>query len=507
MKKGRTPTPMLIKTQLRLVALLPAVFALAIASVMWVATLKVDQARHDAEMAEKALRLNFELNILTQEYLLFGGIPVESQFRINHQSMGEVLARLKSDEPEEHALVEALLHGHQELGSIFNRLLESKTAEREQIVAALQTKTQEIRAKTRQFADIQRQQVMKFQRRAIAIITVALAALAGLSMTLLTLMGRRLMLGIDQLEDGVRRVAAGDLEHQIQLATADELGALANSFNAFTDKLKDEMTRRRQAEREIHQLNAELEERVQRRTAEFEAANKELEAFAYSVSHDLRAPLRAVDGFSRKVIMGYGDKLDDEGRRLLQVVRDNAQSMGKLIDDLLAFSRMGRREMASQPLDMDAMVRSVADELRAAEPQRAIEFAFSPLPRASGDAAMLRQVWVNLLANAVKFSRLRQVAHIEVGGQTEGGEVIYWVKDDGAGFDMQYADKLFGVFQRLHRQDEFEGTGVGLAIAQRILHRHNGRIWGEGKPDAGATFRFALPSPMPDDHLSGGHAS
>jgi two-component system sensor kinase len=129
------------------------------------------------------------------------------------------------------------------------------------------------------------------------------------------------------------------------------------------------------------------------------------------------------------------------------------------------------------------------------------------LPRASGDAAMLRQVWVNLLANAIKFSRQRQVAHIEVGGQTEGGEVIYWVKDDGAGFDMQYADKLFGVFQRLHRQDEFEGTGVGLAIAQRILHRHNGRIWGEGRPDAGATFRFALPSPMPDEHLSGGHAS
>ena len=394
---------MLIKTQLRLVALLPAVFALAIAGVMWVATLKVDQARHDAEIAEKALRLNFELNILTQEYLLYGGTPVESQFRINHQSMGEVLARLKSDEPEEHALVEALLHGHQELGSIFNRLLESKTAAREQIVAALQTKTQDIRAKTRQFADIQRQQVMKYQRRAIAIITVALAALAGLSMTLLALMGRRLMLGIDQLEDGVRRVAAGDLEHQIQLATADELGALANSFNAFTDKLKDEMTRRQQAEREIHQLNAELEQRVSGAPPKLEAANKELEAFAYSVSHDLRAPLRAIDGFSRKVVLGYGDKLDDEGRRQLQVVRDNAQRMGQLIDDLLAFSRMGRREMALQPLDMDAMVKSVADELRAAEPQRAIEFAFSPLPRALGDAAMLRQVWVNLLGNAVKF--------------------------------------------------------------------------------------------------------
>ncbi len=202
----------------------------------------------------------------------------------------------------------------------------------------------------------------------------------------------------------------------------------------------------------------------------------------------------------------YGERLDDEGRRLLQVVRDNAQRMGQLIDNLLAFSRMGRREIALQPLDMDAMVNGVADELRAAEPQRSIEFTFSPLPRARGDAAMMRQVWVNLLGNAVKFTRRRQTAHIEVGGLVEGGEVHYWVKDDGAGFDMQYADKLFGVFQRLHRQDEFEGVGVGLAIVQRILHRQNGRIWGEGKPDAGATLHFALPLPLTDDLPLGGQA-
>ena len=249
-----------------------------------------------------------------------------------------------------------------------------------------------------------------------------------------------------------------------------------------------------------------LDQELQEKNAELEAANKELDAFAYSVSHDLRANLRAIDGFSRKVVVNYTDKLDDEGRRQLQVVRDNAQRMGKLIDDLLGFSRMGRREMALQPIDLDAMVRGVIDDLRAAEPQRAIEFTLSPLPRAWGDAAMLRQVWVNLLSNAVKFSRKREVAHIEVGGRTEGDEVLYWVKDDGAGFDMRYADKLFGVFQRLHSSDEFEGNGVGLAISQRILHRHNGRIWGEGKPDAGATFSFALPLPATDD-ISGEQTS
>jgi PAS domain S-box-containing protein len=250
-----------------------------------------------------------------------------------------------------------------------------------------------------------------------------------------------------------------------------------------------------------------LDQVLNEKNAELEAANKELEDFAYSVSHDLRAPLRAIDGFSRKVVDGYGERLDDEGRRLLQVVRDNAQRMGQLIDDLLAFSRMGRREITLQPLDMDAMVNGVVDELRAAEPERSIEFTFSPLPRAVGDAAMMRQVWVNLLGNAVKFTCRRRTAHIEVGGSEEGGELLYWVKDNGAGFDMQYADKLFVVFQRLHRQDEFEGTGVGLAISQRILHRHNGRIWGEGKPDAGATIWFALPLPAPNGHLSGGEAS
>jgi len=259
-----------------------------------------------------------------------------------------------------------------------------------------------------------------------------------------------------------------------------------------------DITESKKIEAALLRVRADLESQVHLRTAELQSSNQELEAFAYSVSHDLRAPLRAIDGFSRKVVANFSDKLGAEGCRQLQVVRDNAQKMGALIDDLLAFSGIGRRDIAPQLLDMDKMVQGVVDELRALDPQRTIAFTIAPLPNSRGDAAMLRQVWVNLLTNAIKFTRLCPLAQIDISGRIEGGEAVYVVKDNGAGFDMRYAEKLFGVFQRLHRQDEFEGTGVGLAIAQRILHRHNGRIWGDGKPDAGAAFSFALPLPSPE---------
>ncbi len=238
-----------------------------------------------------------------------------------------------------------------------------------------------------------------------------------------------------------------------------------------------------------------LERRVAERTEALEASNRELEAFAYSVSHDLRAPLRAIDGFSAILEEDHGAQLDNDARDVLASIRRNARHMGHLIDHLLRLSRLGHR--AIQPIaevDMRALVDGVVVAIRNASPELALDVRIGELPLAMGNAELLRQVWTNLLDNAVKYSRRKPVAIIEVNGDRASGEVRYTVTDHGAGFDPTYAKKLFGVFQRLHTDAEFEGTGVGLALVQRIVARHGGRVWAEGRVGEGATFGFALPA-------------
>jgi light-regulated signal transduction histidine kinase (bacteriophytochrome) len=239
---------------------------------------------------------------------------------------------------------------------------------------------------------------------------------------------------------------------------------------------------------------AELEQRVADRTTELEAANQELVAFSYSVSHDLRAPLRAVDGFAGILREDYSAHLDQEGHRVLDTICSEARRMGQLIDDLLAFSRTNRQALRPSVIDLGQLAQAVFDECRNQARGRKLRFTLHPLPLARGDPPMLRQVLANLIGNAVKFTCSRETAEIEFGGRVENGQNLYYLKDNGVGFEMKYVHKLFGVFQRLHTETEFEGTGVGLAIVQRVIHRHGGRVWGEGKPNEGATFYFALPS-------------
>ena len=287
---------------------------------------------------------------------------------------------------------------------------------------------------------------------------------------------------------------AGLYDTEFGLALFATLNVIVFMFLVRSTSLSLHRTdnKRREAEEDLRRLNLELEQRVEERTAQLESANKELESFSYSVSHDLRAPLRSMDGFSQILAQDYAGALDDQGRDHLKRVRAASQRMGQLIDDLLRLSRIARSEMTYAEADLSAMAQEIAGELRRAEPERNVEFDIAPGIRVRGDRSLLHVALENLLGNAWKFTSRRDPARIEFGAVNHDGATAYFVRDSGVGFDMAYADKLFGAFQRLHSHSEYPGTGIGLATVQRVIHRHGGRVWAEGVVDKGAIFYFTL---------------
>jgi len=330
---------------------------------------------------------------------------------------------------------------------------------------------------------------------------------------------------------GDRNVPTAVQENEELTEVREKLKALAEGLEHWVEErtraLSAEVAERRRAEVEIQRLNAELERRVAERTleleatnrlkdkllelreydqkeierlnqhlvrraTELEASNRELEAFAYSASHDLRAPLRCLEGFAGLLLRRVGTDLDETAARYLHAIADSAAKMNRLIEDLLAFSRTSRAEVRSQRVELPPLIREVQQELAPATQNRRIVWTIGVLPAVEADPGLMRVMLTNLLSNAIKFTASRTEACIEVGANTANGDALIFVRDNGVGFDPQYSDKLFGVFQRLHREEEFEGTGIGLATVRRIVHRHGGRIWAEGKVGCGATFYFTL---------------
>jgi signal transduction histidine kinase len=305
------------------------------------------------------------------------------------------------------------------------------------------------------------------------------------------------------LQSAAVRLSEGDLSARAVFGPRhDELGVLRDRFNEMAESLQTHVDELQRTRGELHDLNVDLEERVKRRTADLEAANKELETFSYSVSHDLRSPLRAIDGFSLALLEDHSSDLDEQGRKDLARVRANANRMGELIDGLLRLSRLSRKELHVADVDLSAIADDVAESMREIDPDRAVTFEIGSGVRGAGDPELLRIVLDNLIGNAWKFTSRHDTAHIEFGSTTLDGERAYFVRDDGAGFDMAYVHKLFGAFQRVHGESEFPGTGIGLATAARIVRRHGGRIWAEGEPDNGATFWFTLSPPSPGAELT-----
>lgn len=322
------------------------------------------------------------------------------------------------------------------------------------------------------------QTMLETATRFLSWVIVAGSILIALGIFITWLMSYNIIRPLNQLTTAATAIASGDYSSQVKVNRLDELGKLAFAFNQMAEQIK--LTQQH------------LENKVRERTIQLEASNKELEAFSYSISHDLRSPLRGITGFTSLLEEKYGNQLNDDAKRLLGVITNNTLKMGNLIDDLLAFFRMSRQEIVKSSIATNQLVDEVIADLDIKDNH--ITWLIQPLPESYSDVTTIRQVWINLISNAVKYSRNSTSPHIEIGSDSNGEQTVFFIRDNGVGFDIKYKDKLFKVFQRLHSAQEFEGTGIGLAIVEKVISKHGGKVWVEAEKNVGATFYFSLPN-------------
>lgn len=468
--------------------------ALIIGGVIYFFLHQLDKQREEVALVETLLQEESELRYIAVDYLLHHEPRSSSLWVSKYRRISGLLELLAVDGPEKE-IAESVRRNHKGVGAIFDMMTEKSDGiapsgggasdarpaatplrYSEAILGGqLLLRTQAVSSDLLRLSAANNRDMIRAQKETALAVLVSVGVLVAMLLAVFVSIMRSLVRPIEELRHGTEVVGAGVLDFRIGTDRPDEIGDLSRSFDRMAGAL------------------SEKEAQLRQRADQLEAANLELEAFSYSVSHDLRAPLRHVSGYIDLLRRKVGPQLDEKGRHYIEMITGSGEKMGRLIDDLLAFSRMGQTEMRLAPVSLGDLLQEVLKDLRGEARDRKIAWEIDPLPQVYADASMLRLALTNLLSNAIKFTRHRPDARIRV-GWTEGddGEAVVFVRDNGVGFDMKYVGKLFGVFQRLHSAAEFEGTGVGLANVRRIVHRHGGKTWAEGAVGEGATFFFTI---------------
>ena len=495
-----------IKNKLYISAGISIVLVLILVSLVFVTSGRIAKENEKHQLLMDVYKSVSELDIVTYDYLLHREKRMEHQWNIKHDSLGEILDGLAEEEG-----LKSIRADYATLGNLFSQVTENYrerqksiqegtsqkqidaiTGLEERLVTQLLITSHSIITDASILAEEAHTEATETQRVASNLTVILMIVLAIAITTSSLIIARSISKPLTRLADYSRRVGEGEYTADIEIKGKDEVASVASDVKSMVGQLRKH---REHLEELVEERTSDLKARtteLERANTDVAAINKELEAFAYSVSHDLRAPLRSIDGFSQALMEDYPDKLDEQGKGYLQRVRSAAQRMGILIDDLLSLSRVTRSEMRRETVNLSAIAQSIAEELQETQPKRQVDFVIVPGLTTNGDSQLLHQLMENLLGNAWKFTGQHPKAKIEFGTSQVDGKETFFVRDDGSGFDMTYADKLFGVFQRLHSQDDFPGTGVGLATVQRIAQRHGGQVWAEGKLEEGATFYFTL---------------
>lgn len=475
--------------------------ALISAAIGW-ANIEVHDADHQRRQTAEIARALNDLRLVTFEYILHRSDRAQVQEReasarldrllanapFSSHEAAEVLADLREHTAAAHRIFEEFLASSSAPGATTYDAETTKRFEA-QLSGRLLVLQQESLTAALRLTDYSSQRINAAQQRVVVVIAIGLALIAITIAGIAWLIGHHVLAPIGRLQQATREVAAGNWSFELVADRRDEIGEMSRNFNAMTQALRDSFAQ------------------IEHKNEELAALNKEIEAFSYSVSHDLRAPLRSMDGFSLALLEDYGDKLDDDARDSLNRIRAASQRMGRLIDELLGLSRVTRTELSIRAVNLSAIAHEIAESLKLQHPQRSVQWVIEDGMTVQADKPLMVIAMQNLLENAWKFTGKTEQAVIQVGTVEEDGSRNCFVADNGVGFDMTYADRLFGAFQRLHHESEFSGTGIGLAIVQRIFRRHDGRIWVRAKPGQGATFYFNLKEPIHErtqqGHLAG----